>query len=205
MGQRFWLFYWHRPKPLPLGQGSPSLSDGVRVGQENQVPTSWGRQRESRQDQVWKGRRRDGVPPRIAATEIGGQGRDAQGARATAREQAEGRGREEENQLHLHGVEPGPPPAHRAQLGLQPFPLGAHPGQDGPDTLYPDLRGRGLSYVISGSPWPSLVTHPPISCLKQDGLLWPLDEPVGAEVFSSAMMARIKPMTDPCISLARHL
>lgn len=93
----------------PPGQGSPSLSDGAGAGQENQVPTSWGRQRESRQDQVWKGRRRDGVPPRIAATEIGGQGRDAQGARATAREQAEGRGREEENQLHLHGVEPALP------------------------------------------------------------------------------------------------
>lgn len=158
MGQRFCLFYLHRPKPLPLGQGSPSLSDGVGTGQENQVPTSWGRQRESRQDQVWKGRWRDGVPPRIAATEIGGQGRDAQGAIATAREQAEGRGREEENQLHLHGVEPGPPPAHSAQ-----------PGPDGPNNL-PDLRsGGGLSCVLLPSPWPSLETHPPISCLVASG------------------------------------
>lgn len=164
MDQRVWLFYWHRPKPLPLGQGSLSLSDGGGR-QENQVPTSWGRQRESRQDQVWKGRRRDGVPQEPAATEIGSRGRDAQGARATAREQAKGRGREEENQLHLHGVEPPPPPAHSAQ-----------PGQDGsrkymfPETFNSELRSTGglrkplaiyvnpPTHILSVTRWPTVAS-----------------------------------------------
>lgn len=88
-----------------------------------------------------------------------GSGRDAQGARATAREQAKGRGREEENQLHLHGVEPGPPSAHSAQLG-----------QDGSETLDSELRSRGglrKSLAISGDPptrilfvtrWPTVAS-----------------------------------------------
>lgn len=152
------------PSPSPWAKAaSPYLMGGW--GQENQVPTSWGRQRESRQDQVWKGRRRDGVPQEPAATEIGSRGRDAQGARATAREQAKGRGREEENQLHLHGVEPPPPPAHSAQ-----------PGQDGsrkymfPETFNSELRSTGglrkplaiyvnpPTHILSVTRWPTVAS-----------------------------------------------
>lgn len=52
------------------------------------------------------------------------------------------------------------------------------------------------SYQVPGPLW--RPTHPYL-------VWWPLDEPVGIEMFSSAMMVGIKPMVDPCLLLAWHL
>lgn len=145
MGHRFWLFYWHRPKPLPRAKARvvpPSLFGG---GQGHQVPTSWGRQQESRQDQVWKGRRRDGVPPRIAATEIGGQGRDAQGPEPQQENRQRGGGeRKKTSYIHMGRSQSFPLPT-MLLAWLQPFPGGAQPARmvlenTFPETLYPDQR-----------------------------------------------------------------
>lgn len=141
----------------PRGRGGPLLfchgrGRGARTGC---VPTSWGRQRESRQDQAKRREgRRVGCPQKPQATEMGEQGKESMGSRRQkqqreTRREGGRRGEErEENQLHRH--DPLPPgggclkilsPPTREHL-LAPVAGSSPPPRTGRRPGGPSTRGK---------------------------------------------------------------
>lgn len=111
--------------PPGQGQGSPSLSVWGRA----RTPGTYllGQTARKQAGPGVEGKAEGWGAPKNRSDRNRGSGKGCTGARATAREQAEGRGREEENQLHPHGEEPKLPLAHHAPGLASTFPRGAPP------------------------------------------------------------------------------
>lgn len=155
------------------GQPLPSCSVGERG--RGRVPTSWGRQRESRQDQARRREgRRMGCPQEPQETETGwvrgecaGGGRERQQQqRETRREEREGERGKKTSYIHTREEQPDPLPPREAEdpsprratnTSLRQCPAPAHPqGQ---------VLARRALHCHSGdvSPWSSShKTEPPV-------------------------------------------